>query len=53
MNKFYTVMRTDKCHTNYGLFECSIEDGKEKCSLIACVLDRESSLSSPLEFKLF
>ncbi len=53
MDKFYTILRTDKCHTNYGLFECTVEEGKERCSLIACVLEKENQLTTPLEFSLF
>ncbi|WP_162582531.1 hypothetical protein [Acidianus brierleyi] len=42
MQKYFTILKTNHCKTNYGLFECKIEDGKENCKLIACVVPREN-----------
>ena len=46
IGRYYTVKQTYFCPTNYGLYECRIENGKEVCRLIACTVNE--SLSSPL-----
>ncbi|BFI76837.1 MULTISPECIES: hypothetical protein [Sulfolobaceae] len=44
--RYYTVKQTYYCPTNYGLYECRLENGKEVCKLIACVV--RDSLTTPL-----
>ncbi|MEM0304445.1 MAG: hypothetical protein QW685_05220 [Saccharolobus sp.] len=41
--KYYTIQKTLRCQSGYGIYEC---DENDKCTLIACTY--VSNLATPL-----